>query len=396
MPTPQLAETFNFPYVMTIKEISMQISDETIKNSYQVMRQKNRMRARDVAQHLNITEGQVLAAHLTEQQTVTHIEDSTPQSAVCVIRLSDYWLPLLQSLESLGSVMALTRNHACVHETIGVYRNISTRHDIGIVQGDVIELRAFFNAWQYCFAVIEPGWVHSESQAESQYSLQFFDESGVAIHKVFMRHGSDLKHFYQIVNEFRHPVKRVLEFPRPTPRFAPVACTTENVDVRAFHLAWRSLNDTHEFFGLLTRFSISRIAALRLAEPDFVQSLHLDQIESLLLRASEQKIPLMVFVANRGMLQIYSGMISKVFSQARWLNILDERFNLHLNLDAIHTLWLVKKPTQYGYVSSIEGFDDQGELVVTFFGERELDSPELESWRELTETVAREAEECIH
>jgi len=89
-------------------------------------------------------------------------------------------------------------------------------------------------------------------------------------------------------------------------------------------------------------------------------------------------------------------MISKAFSQARWLNILDERFNLHLNLDGIHTLWLVKKPTQYGYVSSIEGFDDQGELVVTFFGERELDSPELESWRDLTETVAREAEECMH
>jgi putative hemin transport protein len=57
---------------------------------------------------------------------------------------------------------------------------------------------------------------------------------------------------------------------------------------------------------------------------------------------------------------------------------------------------LVKKPTQNGYVTSIEAFDSQGELVVTFFGERELDSPELEVWRELTESLALEAEACLH
>jgi putative hemin transport protein len=56
----------------------------------------------------------------------------------------------------------------------------------------------------------------------------------------------------------------------------------------------------------------------------------------------------------------------------------------------------VKKPTQYGYVTSIEAFDQQGELVITFFGERELDSPELQSWRDLTESLAVEAESCVH
>jgi putative hemin transport protein len=168
------------------------------------------------------------------------------------------------------------------------------------------------------------------------------------------------------------------------------------VDVSAFHQAWRALEDTHEFFGLLTRFSISRIAALRLAQAEFVQSLHVDQIEALLQRASEQKMPVMVFVANRGMLQIFSGRVDRVVVQDKWINILDERFNLHLLQESVRTLWLVKKPTQYGYVTSIEAFDQQGELVITFFGERELDSPELQSWRDLTESLAVEAESCVH
>jgi putative hemin transport protein len=115
-----------------------------------------------------------------------------------------------------------------------------------------------------------------------------------------------------------------------------------------------------------------------------------------LLRASEQKIPIMVFVGNQGMLQIHSGVVNRVVQSQAWLNVLDDCFNLHLLLESVRSLWLVKKPTQNGYVTSIEAFDSQGELVVTFFGERELDSPELEVWRELTESLALEAEACLH
>ncbi len=198
------------------------------------------------------------------------------------------------------------------------------------------------------------------------------------------------------MNRFQHPVQTIGEFARAPSRLAPSRCITEHVDVRAFHQAWRNLNDTHEFFDLLKRFSISRIAALRLAESDLVQPLQLDQIESLLHRASEQKIPIMVFVGNQGMLQIHSGQVSRVARSKAWLNVLDDHFNLHLFLDSVRTLWLVKKPTQNGYVTSIEAFDEQGELIVTFFGERELDGPELQSWRELTESLAMEAEACLH
>ena len=378
----------------------MLLKQETIQNSYHAMRRTQGMRVRDIAQHLNITEGQLIAAHLGDADCATDADQKTMSNSLSVIRLSDDWPAMLESLEALGRVMALTRNHACVHESIGHYRNISHQNGIGLIQGEAIELRAFYRAWRFAFAVTESRQTSSSSAVNwhetTQYSLQFFDETGVAIHKVFMRPQSDLQQYHQFVKRFRYPVQTVGEFARVSSRLAPIRCVTEHVDVRAFHQAWRNLNDTHEFFDLLKRFSISRIAALGLAESDFVQPLQPDQIDSLLHHAAEQKIPIMVFVGNQGMLQIHSGTVSRVVRSKAWLNVLDDHFNLHLFLESVRTLWLVKKPTQNGYVTSIEAFDEHGELVVTFFGERELDSPELQTWRELTESLAMEAEACLH
>ena len=143
MPTPLPVETFNYPCGMTIKEMTMLPTQETIRNAYDVMRRSQGMRARDIAHALQITEGQLIAAHLQSPDETAQGEESTQASVMSAVRLDELWLPLLQSLESLGSVMALTRNHACVHETVGIYKNISSRHGIGIVQGDLIELRAF-------------------------------------------------------------------------------------------------------------------------------------------------------------------------------------------------------------------------------------------------------------
>jgi putative hemin transport protein len=385
---------------MTTKEVAMLLKQETIQNSYHAMRRTQGMRVRDIAQHLNITEGQLIAAHLGGADCATDVDQIAISNSLHAIRLSEDWPVMLASFEALGCVMALTRNHACVHESIGHYRNISHRNGIGLIQGEAIELRAFYRAWRFGFAVTESRQTSSSAGVSkhgvTQYSLQFFDEAGIAIHKVFLRPESDLQQYYQFVERFRHPVQTLSQFASAPSRIAPSRCVTEHVDIRAFHQAWRNLNDTHEFFDLLKRFSISRIAALRLAESDFVQPLQLDQIESLLHRVSEQKIPIMVFVGNQGMLQIHSGTVSRVVRSQAWLNILDDHFNLHLLLESVQTLWLVKKPTQNGYVTSIEAFDEQGELVVTFFGERELDSPELQTWRELTESLAMEAEACLY
>ena len=65
------------------------------------------------------------------------------------------WRALLPELETLGDVMALTRNDACVHERHGVYSgaDIALPHGMALFPGADIDLRLFCARWASAFAV---------------------------------------------------------------------------------------------------------------------------------------------------------------------------------------------------------------------------------------------------
>lgn len=72
--------------------------------------------------------------------------------------------------------------------------------------------------------------------------------------------------------------------------------------------------------------------------------------------------------------------VKKILEIPNWINVMDPLFNLHLRLDHINSVWMVKKPTEDGLVHSVEVFDVSGELIVQFFGKRKPGSPELSAW----------------
>jgi putative hemin transport protein len=108
-----------------------------------------------------------------------------------------------------------------------------------------------------------------------------------------------------------------------------------------------------------------------------------------------KQIPIMVFVANRGVIQIHTGPISRVVMLDPWLNILDKKFNLHLREDNIYDTWVVRKPTDDGIVTSLELFDAEGQAIAMFFGERKPGTPELESWCNMVNELLEREESCI-
>src|SRR5690625_7999422 len=68
--------------------------------------------------------------------------------------------------------------------------------------------------------------------------------------------------------------------------------------------------------------------------------------------AAAREVPIMVFVGNKGMIQIHSGPVKKVKILNEWINILDPGFNLHLRSNLISETWVVEKPTEDGVVTS--------------------------------------------
>ena len=96
----------------------------------------------------------------------------------------------------------------------------------------------------------------------------------------------------------------------------------------------------------------------------------------------------MIFVGNKGIVQIFSGKISNLKDHGPWFNILDENFNLHLKEKGIKQTWISKRPTSGGILHSVECFDENKELIIQFFAEGEHGGPEPESWTDLCKELS--------
>lgn len=351
----------------------MNQSIELVHQSFRTLRTNEKMRHRDIAEKLAMSEGELIA-------TFAGI-NSIPSSVgeMQVIRLYPKWLEIMASVGSLGEVMALTRNASCVHEKVGIYKNASQDGPVGLMVGE-IDLRLFYCAWEYGFAVREM------TKDGLQRSLQFFDRAGVAIHKIHLRAQSSVAKYDALLEQFQsHDQASGIQVLRPD---KPVTeLPDQEIDVSAWHQAWRAMRDTHDFFVLLRQFKVTRTQGLRLAEPAFVQALPVTCVKDLLEIAASTATPLMVFVGNHGMLQIHSGPIHKVMLTGSWINVMDPRFNLHLQMDSVAQAWLVRKPTIEGIVTSVELFNDNGEAIAMFFGERKPGKPELGTWRALADDL---------
>ena len=330
-------------------------------------------RAKDAAESIGSSEGAAVAAHCGEH--------SYPPKAV---PLAGPWIALLQALEPCGPLLALTRNESTVHEKTGVYRKLSVmgpNGHMGLALGEDIDLRLFFSQWHAGFAVTE---LAANPQNRPNVSLQFFDAHGKAVHKIFQRDATDRAAFEAVVQRFTAPVCDAVFTPAPAP-VAPLPDAQINAD--GLGEAWAAMQDTHEFFGLLKKFGVERQQSLRLMLGRFTQRLAPSALRDVLHSASFDGVPIMVFVGSRGCIQIHTGAVKRIepmdIRGVQWLNVIDPTFNLHLCEDAIAHVWRVEKPTADGVVTSVEAFDQAGELMAMFFGARKPGQPELQSWRDL-------------
>ncbi len=325
-------------------------------------------RERDLAAQLGITEAELVAAHCGEG--VTRIEP----------RVAD----ILKRLQAVGEVMALTRNESAVHEKIGVYEKVIAGDHTALVLGTQIDLRIFPRTWAHGFAV------EKRDGDAVRRSLQFFDASGEAVHKVHLREGSHLPAYEALVASLTSGDQgRTLEARALEPAEPVDAHGETGPDVAALRDRWSRMTDVHQFFGMLKELKLSRRSAVRLVGDDRAWRLDGQAVSAMMHHVAEQAIPVMCFVGNRGCIQIHSGPIASVKPMGPWINVMDETFHLHLRMDRIAEVWAVRKPTQDGHVTSVEVFDAAGGMIIQFFGERHEGETERSDWRWLAEHLPR-------
>ncbi|SMO74105.1 hemin-degrading factor [Ruegeria faecimaris] len=333
--------------------------------------QNSGKRDRDLAESIGLTEGQLVAAFAGNDVT----------------RLTAKLDDIFPMLNGLGEVMALTRNISCVIEKVGQYDNYHSGAHASMVLTDEIDLRMFPSHWVHAFAI------ERKTDSGVKRSLQVFDAAGDAVHKIFLREGSDLDHWDQLVSALAsEDQSQTLDVEPRKPTETPKA-NPEKADI--LRAEWAKMTDTHQFMRLTSKLKMNRLGAYRIAGEPLARELTPSAISPMFDQVRDKEIEVMIFVGNRGCIEIHGGRIGTIKQMGPWFNVLDPRFNLHLRTDHIAEVWAVTKPTQRGPAVSVEAFDAEGGLIFQIFGRRAGESDHRPIWNELVAALEPQPEAAL-
>lgn len=346
--------------------LTNKVEPKDLLNRYLAMKQSEpNLWPRDAAKRLGVSEAELVAARCGQG----------------VDRLDGRWGSLLEALPKLGRVKVITRNEYAVHEKIGHYAPITVSGHNASVSNPDMDLRIGLSRWRFGYAV------RDKNKKGERKSLQFFDATGTAVHKIYLLEDSDFNAYNQLVTthlaEDQLPRERVEAWiPQKQPR-------TDNVDVELLRRRWRALKDVHQFEPMLRELKVSRTQACELIGSEFAERITPHSFRLALERAAEEGLPIMVFVPSPGVVQIHMGPVKNLKRVGEWFNVLDPNFNLHLREEGIAEAWILRKPTNEGIITSLEIYDADGGQIAWMFGYRDRGEPERLEWRRLVEGLER-------
>ncbi len=332
-----------------------------IRAQFSQARQAGQARHREIAEAMHISEGALVAAHVGAEAA----------ALMRATRLQPRWTVLCAALHSLGEVMALTRNVACVHEKVGRYAELTanqTEHlQVTWMRGAGLDLLWDVAHWQHGFAVEESG------EKGVQRSLQFYDASGTAVHKLFLRAQSDLSAYQSLVRAFCDTDQ--------LPGLIPQALlTVPATDFAAFLTHWEAIQDARDLYCLLAQVRGSGHTFLQQMPAASAREVQLSAANIMLEYTATHGLSVWILVGNIGMTQAHRGPIDKVVLMGPWLNVLDAGFNLHVRQDLIASCWVVVVPGLAGHFSALVLFNAAGELIALIAADASSGASEHSAW----------------
>lgn len=289
------------------------------------------------------------------------------------VRLRPDWAKLVEAFQELGPVEVRTENRAVTHIKRGQFDNVSFEGPIGLVLAGDIDLRLFTHHWKWAVALRDG----------TRDAIEIYDRYGRRLFELGLMEDSDEEAFGRLIEAFAAPEAPEVELEDLSDEPAMQVDEVDDDTRKEFAEAWRAMGDTHEFFGLLREYGLERHVALEVAPDDYAVPVErIAQLE-VFRQAQVSQTPIMIFVSSGGCVQIHTGEVAVERADDAVLRLVGPNFELRVDRDEVADVWVVKKPTLDGIVTSLEVFDTRAELAFQVFGERKPGKPELEAWREI-------------
>ena len=163
---------------------------------------------------------------------------------------------------------------------MGRYRNQHLNGHAGLILNPrELDLRLFLNHWTSVFAMSET------NKRGVRHSIQFFDQQGDALHKVYTTEETDLPARMALVERHLSEENPALAL-QPTEASTADETTQDHAKIDG---EWRAMTDVHQFFQLLSRNKLTRQQAFRAVGDDLAYQVDNSALSQLLEAAQQQQ-----------------------------------------------------------------------------------------------------------
>jgi putative hemin transport protein len=315
-----------------------------IRKSFASLRVEKNHRHREIASLLNVTEVELLDSHVG----VTKLESikSFPNLARA-IRLKPSWPSIIQDSQGFGEVMSLTKNAHAVHENLAFYKHTSSSDGTGMVLSEELTMRLMYERWEH-------GYLFEECKSTVvQRSIQFFDEFGTSIHKIFLMPHSHHWFFDELAKRW-----------------------ADSNQEPGIIVHQKLAHDQQINQGALASIIEERHANQK-------ESINLDVVQSLLRSSVELKLPLIITVQNDGANQSHDGILGEIRDHNNWLHLINEQFNCHLQLAQMPKICINHQESPY----SIEMINEEGFLLASIAVSTKATPADRQAWEDLLDKI---------
>jgi len=315
---------------------------------------------REQADRIGVSEGALVASGCGNGTIRLKRDTRNREAQLCV-------------LNTFREALSVSRNRAALLEVKGAYPRCQFFEGLGWMEGAPVDVCASMAQWSEGFYVPADGIRGA--------SLQFFDSDGVAVHKTFLVGGGELDEAFIKSQQHRNQ-KPDFEWTRG-PGSGLSGDEASEVDHEVFMQKWQHLGELHNFTRLMQRFRLNRLQTIRMAGENHCQRLNREAVREVLTTVSRQEIQLEVLLENSGVVQKRTGVLPVLETYGKWMNLLHESFNLHIDESQVNQVWRVAIPTKHGVVHVMEVFDKGDRPVLRLVPSAALYGKEPANWTEL-------------
>jgi len=304
-----------------------------------LLEEKPKLNQRELAEQIGVPEGSLVASS---------VGDGT-------LRLDRHPARILPFLAAIPNPLGATRNRGVLMESRNLYAPPRFFENRAWMFGKNNALRFDLAHWGGSFFV---------PAADGRgASIQIFDGLGQTLHKCFFAEDN----LPADIQSLRHPKQNSDLSWEGGVESDPSLREGAPLDAERFSRMWNQLGDLHNLDRLQSAFQLSRLQVLRQAGEESAQRLEKDSLFQALRAAARHGIRLRSEIDSPGCRQAHTATPAEPETFGKWINLLADDFNLHLDESRVHQVWRVTLPLRPHPVTTLEIFDKGDRPLVRFF-----------------------------